>query len=231
VANDARSRAARRFDDPAFVSRYEAWYDGSGQRPARLEKSLLNRLLADLAGASSALEVGCGTGYFTRWLAGQGWQMAGLDLASAMLLEARRRDDASAAPSPGPAYVRGDAQTLPFATGSFDVAVMITSLEFVPDTAGALREAARVARRAMVVIELNPWSLRGLRDRLRRDSVRALAFSASPPALARLVKRAVAPRPVRITWRTTLWPIPGVADLPLPFGGVLGLAARFDAPS
>ena len=57
MANAARGRAARHFDDPAFASRYEAWYEGPGRRPARLEKSLLHKLLGGFEGASSALEV------------------------------------------------------------------------------------------------------------------------------------------------------------------------------
>ena len=54
------------FDDPAVAARYEDWYSGPGQRADALEKSLLKGLLADFPGARTVLEVGCGTGHFTR---------------------------------------------------------------------------------------------------------------------------------------------------------------------
>ena len=56
------------------------------------------------------LDVGCGTGYLTRLLAGPA---TGVDFSFNMLQEARARNAASA-------YVRGDALALPFADGSFD---------------------------------------------------------------------------------------------------------------
>jgi SAM-dependent methyltransferase len=56
------------------------------------------------------LEVGCGTGHFTRWLAEEAFRVAGLDISEAMLAEARKRN--------GVLYVVGDALALPlFLTG------------------------------------------------------------------------------------------------------------------
>jgi len=64
---------------------YEAWYDGTGRRAHRLEKALLKRLLACFPQAGTLLEVGCGTGHFTRWFDERGLQAAGLDLSQPML--------------------------------------------------------------------------------------------------------------------------------------------------
>ena len=58
------------FDDSVLAGRYESWYEGPGQAADMLEKDLLRKLLSRFPDASSALEVGCGTGHFTRWLAG-----------------------------------------------------------------------------------------------------------------------------------------------------------------
>ncbi len=60
------------FDDPAVAERYEQWYSGHGRRADRLEKRLLAQLLEDFPGASTVLDVGCGTGHFTRWMASRG---------------------------------------------------------------------------------------------------------------------------------------------------------------
>jgi 2-polyprenyl-3-methyl-5-hydroxy-6-metoxy-1,4-benzoquinol methylase len=69
------------FDDPQLAARYEAWYAGPGLRVDRLEKSLLHKLMSDFPLARTALDVGCGTGHFTRWLENQGLKVTGLDTA------------------------------------------------------------------------------------------------------------------------------------------------------
>ena len=65
----------------------------------------------------------------------------GLDLTHAMLRRAIPR-----ANHINFAAVRGDAQNLPFAAGSFDVAVLHLILAVVPDPAKCLGEIARVLR-------------------------------------------------------------------------------------
>lgn len=75
-------------DDAHLASRYEAWYTGPGQRADRLEKRLLQQLMSDFPSARNALEIGCGTGHFTRWLTEQGVSATGLDISSSMLAEA-----------------------------------------------------------------------------------------------------------------------------------------------
>jgi SAM-dependent methyltransferase len=204
------------FDDPAVVSRYQDWYAGSGCRADRLEKGLLSKLLADFADARSALEVGCGTGHFTRWLAERGLQVTGLDASPAMLAEARRYG--------GPACVLGDALALPLTRRAFDLTSLITTLEFVSDPLRAFAEAARVARRGVVVGVLNRYSLLGLRRRVSHDRLWRSARLFNPRELAQLARQAARGRVKEVRWRTTLWPLPGLGTLPLPWGGFVGLA-------
>lgn len=111
------------FDDPAVASRYEDWYATRGRRADRLEKRLLAELLSGFPQAATALDVGCGTGHFTRWLAEQGLRATGLDRSTVMLAEASKRNRLR--------YLRGDALALPFADKSFDIVAVITTLEFV----------------------------------------------------------------------------------------------------
>jgi hypothetical protein len=54
------------FVDPALVAGYETWYQTTGRRADRLEKELLAWLLARFPSAGTLLEVGCGSGHFTR---------------------------------------------------------------------------------------------------------------------------------------------------------------------
>ena len=78
------------FDNPALAEGYEVWYENPGLRGDRLEKALLQRLLAGFPDAHTLLEVGCGTGHFTRWFKTQGLQALGLDISTPMLAEAVR---------------------------------------------------------------------------------------------------------------------------------------------
>lgn len=208
------------FDD-AVAARYEGWYaTPEGRRADRLEKGLLGRLLTQFPGAASALEIGCGTGHFSRWLAEQGIRVVGLDRSAPMLAQARALD--------GVLLVRGDAHHLPFADGAFDLAVMITTLEFLKRPRQALREARRVARRGLILGVLNRWSLLGLSRRLaglRRRTVYDVAHFYSVGELRRMLG-SVAGRRARILWRTTLFPrgYPPESSR-LPWGGFIGMAA------
>lgn len=208
---------ANPFTDPATVAGYEAWYETTGRRAADLEKALLTRLLAAFPSAHTILEVGCGTGHFTRWYADQGLRAVGLDVSAAMLAEATRLGS--------PPCVRGDALALPFPDEAFDLVTLITTLEFVADPLQALTEAARVARQGLILGVLNRQS--ALAWRLKRSGIslwQAARFF-SPDELIHLVRRATGGKRARLTWQTTLWPLwPGA--LPLPWGGFIGMAVE-----
>lgn len=170
-------------------------------------------------GARDLLEVGCGTGHFARWFARLGLRTAGLDLSPTMLAEARKRD--------GIPLVLGDAAHLPFADGSFELVALITTLEFLPQPQRALREAARVARRGVILGVLNGLSLLAFRRRLQglfRETVYSRAHLFHVWELRGLVRRALGHRSVTIGWRTTLFPrFLGLRDSSLPVGGFIGM--------
>jgi len=216
-----RIRSANPFDEPAFAGRYEDWYSGKGRRADLLEKDLLGKLLRLFPRARSVLEVGCGTGHFTRWMAEKGLDTVGLDVSEPMLNEARRLG--------GPSYFPGDALLLPFLDRSYDVTALITTLEFLPDPARALAEAVRVARQGVLLGVLNRWSLLALQYRLSGKAMWRSARFFGPGELAGLARQAAGPRAGTVVWRTTLWPISGVRDLPLPWGGFIGMAVQLHA--
>lgn len=211
------------FDAAAVARRYEGWYLGTGRRADLLEKELLGKLLGLFPTAHSVLEVGCGTGHFTRWMADKGLDAVGLDASDAMLNEARRRG--------GPTYLRGDASALPVADRAYDLTTLITTLEFLPDPECALVEAARVARQGMLLGVLNRWSLLTLRYRVSRNAMWRSARFFGPLELAALVRRASGRRARTVLWRTTLGPVPGLRDSSLPWGGFIGLAVQFQDPA
>ena len=202
------------FSDPSIVAGYEAWYDTSGRRAGRMEEALLSRWLARFPVGTSLLEVGCGTGHFGRGFAAQGYRVAGLDRSLPMLVEAQRLG--------GPPIVGGDALALPFAQGAVDLVAFVTTLEFLPDPVLALREGLRVARRGLILGVINGQSLLGRRLRRAGGPIWGVARLYTPGELRALVQQAATGMPVRILWRTTLWPIVPWA-LPLPWGGFTGM--------
>lgn len=209
------------FEDCDMASRYEGWYAGPGRAAERSEKALLGKLLTRFPKARTVLEVGCGTGHFTRWFVDRGLDATGLDTSAAMLAEAQRLG--------GPEYVAGNAVALPYNDRSFDLVAMITTLEFVPDPLRALAEAARVARTGLILGVLNRHSLLTVRYRCSRKPVWRAARFLTPGELNRLVRKAAGQRVRSIRWRTTLWPLSFVGDLALPWGGFIGMAVQLDA--
>lgn len=208
------------FDKNAAAG-YEAWYETpEGHRVDEQEKAVLGRLLNAFDDVDSVLEIGCGTGHFTRWLGEQGLMAVGLDLSGAMLAQAQMLD--------GIALTLGDAYRLPFADGAFDVAALITTLEFLEWPQRALTEALRVARRGVMLGVLSRWSVLGLQRRLRgifRPTVYNAAHFYGVGELERLLKL-VAGEQARIEWHTTLfprrWPWPQARSA---CGGFIGMAA------
>lgn len=211
--------------DKRVARDYEAWYEqGFGRFAVQQEEALLYQQLQHFPGASSLLEIGCGTGHFTRWFAKQGLQVTGLDASPAMLERARLRD--------GSNYILGDAQALPFEHQCFDLVALITTLEFVNDPLQALREAIRVAQQGLLLGVLNRQSLveyvRLMRGQ-RPGGVLAQAHRFGVKELKRCVRQAARTRPVRITWRTTIFPgrVPLGATW-LPWGEYLGMAVHLE---
>jgi SAM-dependent methyltransferase len=136
--------------DPA---KYDAWYrTPRGAWIGEIEYRLLWRALSPSPG-ESLIDVGCGTGYFTRRFANDGVAVTGVDVDQAAL------DFAQAHGVKAERYLHGDARKLPFPDRSFDVCVSVTALCFIPEEDRALREMLRVSRRRIAIGLLNRRSM------------------------------------------------------------------------
>jgi SAM-dependent methyltransferase len=133
---------------------YDRWYETPrGRWIGEREAALVLRSLAP-RGGESLLDVGCGTGYFTRALAAAvDGRVAGIDLNPEWIDFARHRDPGRAS------YETGDARALPYPDASFDLVVSIAALCFVDQETKAVREILRVARRRFAIGLLNRHSL------------------------------------------------------------------------
>ncbi len=101
---------------------------------------------------NTLLDVGCGTGYFSRRFVDKGLVVTSLDLEPAMINYAQTQTTRVN-------YVNGSAEQLPFADNSFDYCTAITSLCFVDDPKKALTEMWRVNQRGVALGLLNRNSL------------------------------------------------------------------------
>jgi SAM-dependent methyltransferase len=204
------------------ADRYEAWYaSGRGRRADVAESALLGRLLARFPDAGSFVEIGCGTGHFTRQLQLRGLRAVGLDRSEAMLRQMRRY-------APTVPAILGDAHRLPVRDRAVDLAVFITTVEFLEDPKAALSEAVRVARQGVIVMALNRWSLGGLSRRWgpqSRGAILGQARDLSRRELETTLRSAAVSRRGGIWWASTLLPN-GLwrAVVKAPVGDVIGMA-------
>jgi ubiquinone/menaquinone biosynthesis C-methylase UbiE len=205
------------------VKRYEAWFSSPfGRRADRVEKRIMQGLLADFAESRSLLEVGCGTGHFTEWFADLGLSAVGLDRSPFMLAFARDR-------RPDIPFLLGDATSLPFGEAAFDIVVLITVLEFLDSPEAALQEAGRVARDGLLLGVLNSLSPVALWRRVRRAAAYRRARFFSPGQPENLLRISLGHRPIAIHRRTGLYPVQSLDHCTaLPFGAFIGLSVRFE---
>jgi 2-polyprenyl-6-hydroxyphenyl methylase/3-demethylubiquinone-9 3-methyltransferase len=90
---------------------------------------------------ANVLDVGCGGGFLTNWLAMKGLNVTGLDLSKDSLRVARLYDETGRVN-----YLSGDAYDLPFENNSFDVIVCMDFLEHVEYPEKVVREISRVLK-------------------------------------------------------------------------------------
>lgn len=153
----------------------------------------LQRMLADAwpAGARQVLDLACGDGSYSAWLAELGGPAAtvwAVDL-SADWLDVARRSAARAEASARVVALAGDALRLPFDDDAFDFIWCAQSLYSLPDTPAVLGELWRVLRSGgrLAVLEddtlhqvLLPWSAE-LELRVRRAELAAHRDSEGSP--------------------------------------------------
>jgi SAM-dependent methyltransferase len=99
-------------------------------------------LAGDLEGRDS-IELGCGTGYVSAWLARRGARPAGLDNSASQLATARQLQDRFGQRFP---LVHGSAEQAPFADASFDLAISEYGASIWCDPYAWIPEAVRLLR-------------------------------------------------------------------------------------
>ena len=182
------------------ASKYDEWYQrAEGKYADTLEKELFQRLVQPQRG-QSLLEVGCGTGHNLEFFRELGLDVTGIDPSEPMLQIAARRLGS------GVRLCLGQANELGFDDNSFDIVALITLLEFIPNPAGALIEAARVAREKVYIGLLNKASVLGIARRVEgrfRKSIYNQARFYTIWEIEGMVKEAL--DRVLLTWESVLF--------------------------
>ncbi len=122
---------------------------------------IVEELVAALAPISRVLDVGCGPGTFTRYLAGRGLHAEGIDLSPDMLRIAGER-------VPEATFRQMDMRVLAYPDGTFDGVLAAYSLIHIPDAevVAVLAEFRRVLRPGGVLLVLGQ---RGASDHVEDD--------------------------------------------------------------
>jgi SAM-dependent methyltransferase len=132
---------------------YERWWRpalgrvAKGWRgPSMEDEHRIARRLLELHPGDGVLDVACGTGNFTRRFArsvGPEGLAVGIDLSVTMLGRAVA-DTRAAGLDAQTAYVRGDAEQLPFRAASFDAVCCFAALNLMADPIASIQSMARV---------------------------------------------------------------------------------------
>ncbi len=136
------------------IEQYDHWYYTSrGRWIGHCELELLFNALKPRHG-ESLLDIGCGTGFFTREMGSRiRGEVVGVDINQKRVRYACQQDSDRAS------YAVADAGALPFCDAAFDMVISVAALCFIPDIGTAIREMIRVTRRSFAVGLLNRNSL------------------------------------------------------------------------
>ncbi len=143
----------KRFEDIEWdPEEYEKWYEKEpGKTIDLIETECALSLILPIKG-KKVLDVGCGTGNFTRKLQVLGYEVVGVEPSEPMRRKAVQK---------GVRCTSGLAEDLPFEKNSFDAVISIAAVEFFKDRLKAVREMLRVVKRrgkVVVCFITGPWA-------------------------------------------------------------------------
>jgi len=126
------------FDFGPVATTYDRWYGTpEGQAHDEAQKAAVLKLLPRPQAGARLLDVGCGTGHWSRFFAEQGYEVFGLDVSPEMIAVARSKQ------TPGCHFEVGDACCLPAGNRAYHVVAAMTTLGFVSDQTAALAGMVR----------------------------------------------------------------------------------------
>jgi len=182
VTNQSKAK----YDFNKLADNYDNWYGSAvGQMYDRLEKKAFDSLLGSHNGGKQLLEIGCGTGHWSKYFSEKGFEVTGIDVSQEMIKTANRKN------IPHCHFHVSDGQNLSFFDNSFDVAAAITTLEFSENPEKIISEMARCVKPKGKLLfgVLNSLSAYNQKRRNNAESVYAYGQLFSPEQLRSLLER------------------------------------------
>jgi SAM-dependent methyltransferase len=152
-----REQTRAYYDQNVPVYDLKTGFDRDSGQTYNLERYYAPFLEASLPTSGRVLELGCGTGFYTRWLTERGVDVVAMDISPKMVEQARSRCPESAS------FAVGDCQD-PAATlgmervgGGFDVVFGVNTFSYYPEKRRALLNYRELLRKdgRMVMLDVN----------------------------------------------------------------------------
>ena len=172
------------YDFGSMVDKYDRWYETpEGRSHDKQQKSAVRRLLREVAPGDRLLDVGCGTGHWSRFFTGLGFSVFGIDISPQMIEKARSHN------WPGCRFEVADAEHLPSTNHSFEVVAAMFTLEFVANPDKVLAEMCRCVKPGgmLIVGTLNKSDPLNLDRIAQGEEPYASAHMFSPPELDKML--------------------------------------------
>jgi ubiquinone/menaquinone biosynthesis C-methylase UbiE len=155
-SEDVQLHAFTRLDSSPSIKPYITALEAFDALPQLQELKVLARQRTRIGDGTTVLDVGCGFGLESLRLARlvqPGGRIVGIDKSADFIAEAKGRATEAKLSIE---FEVGDAQTLPFADASFDVARAERVLVYLPEPKRALEEMRRVTRPGGTVTAIEP---------------------------------------------------------------------------
>jgi ubiquinone/menaquinone biosynthesis C-methylase UbiE len=151
MRNSLKTSSGSLYDFDPRAADYESWYQTpTGRAHDFVQKQDVLKFLSKPRGSERLLDVGCGSGHWSRFFSSLGFEVHGVDLSLQMLFEARQN-------LPDCTFQAADAGALPFQENSFNKISIMAALEFMANPSSALQDIFRCLkdRGALLVGTLN----------------------------------------------------------------------------
>jgi len=132
---------ASTFDFSSLAKNYDQWYSTSvGDTYDREEKSAVLQFLPPAEPGDRLLDVGCGTGHWSRFFLSQGYDVVGVDISLSMTRNAQKKCLNKTS------FMVANASSLPFEKASFNIVTAMATLEFISNTESSVAEMLRCTK-------------------------------------------------------------------------------------